>query len=267
MFIFGLFLSLLIGVILGLVGGGGAILTIPLVVYVFNQSTDTATTFSLVIVTFSSLVGVLQRFGTKQISFKEALFFVFPSMTLAFLIRRYRKMIIPEEFELFGIHLTRDFLIDLLLVVVMLLVAYRMVKPRIREHLQNSSTIPKIMSLGLITGALSGFLGAGGGFIIVPILMGLGLEIKRAIATSLFIITIQSSIALLGDLSITPFSELLELNWKLVFFLTFFSIAGVSIGTMLQRNISGRNLRIFFTSTLVLLAILIFIDRILLFHY
>jgi uncharacterized membrane protein YfcA len=87
----GLFLSLFIGVVLGLIGGGGAILTIPLVVYFFGQSTDTATTYSLIIVTVSSLVGIVQRFGTKQISYKEALIFVFPSMTLAFLIRRSRQ--------------------------------------------------------------------------------------------------------------------------------------------------------------------------------
>lgn len=266
MYFVGLFLSLIIGVILGLIGGGGAILTIPLVVYLFGQSTDTATTYSLVIVTCSSLVGVLQRFGTKQISYKEALLFVFPSMTLAFLIRRYRKMVIPQEFELFGMHFTRDFVIDMLLVVVMLVVAYRMLIS-FRELERKSRTIStgKIMFLGFLTGGLSGFLGAGGGFIIVPILLGLGLETKKAIGTSLFIITIQSSIALLGDLSVTSMEELLALDWKLVFTLTFLSIAGVFIGTLLQRRISSKLLRKLFAFLLVLLSVLIFIDRILLF--
>jgi uncharacterized membrane protein YfcA len=263
----GLFLSLFIGVVLGLIGGGGAILTIPLVVYFFGQSTDTATTYSLIIVTVSSLVGIVQRFGTKQISYKEALIFVFPSMTLAFLIRRYRKMVIPEDFEWFGFQLTRDFFIDILLVVVMLIVAYRMFRPLRQNLVHKPYSVPKIMALGLITGGLSGFLGAGGGFIIVPILVGMGLEIKRAIGTSLFIIAIQSSIALLGDLSAIPMEELKVYNWNLVFLLTFFSIGGVFVGTYLQRKISGNNLRIMFASLLVAMAILIFVDRILLFLY
>lgn len=267
MYFLGLFLSLVIGGVLGLVGGGGAILTIPLVVYLFGQSTDTATTYSLVIVACSSLVGVVQRIGKKQVSFKEALFFVFPSMTLAFLIRRYRKMFIPQEFELFGFHLTRDFVIDILLVIVMLIVAYHMFNPFKKTEKHYRISVGKIMFLGLLTGGISGFLGAGGGFIIVPILMGLGLEIKRAIGTSLFIIVIQSFIALLGDLSATTVEELMAINWNLVFLLTSFSIAGVFIGTLLQYKVSGRSLRIMFASLLVALAILIFIDRILLFRY
>lgn len=267
MYFLGLFLSAVIGVVLGLVGGGGAILTIPLVVYLFGESTDTATTYSLMIVACSSLVGVLQRFGTKQISYKEALFFVFPSMTLAFLIRRYRKIVIPSEFELFGVHFTRDFFIDVLLVVVMVIVAYRMFNPFKKDRNQGQISAWKIMFLGLLTGGLSGFLGAGGGFVIVPILMGLGLGIKKAVGTSLFIITIQSFIALLGDLSATTIEELKEIDWLLVFYLTFFSITGVFLGTLLQSKISAKNLRIIFASLLVLLAVLIFIDRILLYRY
>lgn len=266
MYVIGLLLSLVIGVILGLVGGGGAILTIPLVVYLFGESTDTATTFSLMIVACSSLVGVLQRIGTKQVSFKEALLFVFPSMTLAFLIRRYRKMVIPSEFELFGKEFTRDFFIDILLVVVMLIVAYRMlISYRQLERQARNISVGKIMLLGLLTGALSGFLGAGGGFIIVPILLGIGMETKRAIGTSLFIITVQSFIALLGDLTVTSIEELKALDWGLVFLLTILSIVGVFVGTLLQRKISGKILRKLFASILVLLAMLIFIDRILLY--
>jgi uncharacterized membrane protein YfcA len=266
LYIIGLFLSLIIGIVLGLVGGGGAVLTIPLVVYLFGESTDTATTYSLVIVACSSLVGVLQRIGTKQVSYKEALLFVFPSMTLAFLIRRYRKMVIPQEFELFGNEFTRDFFIDVLLVIVMLIVAYRMLISyrQLKRDVHNISTT-NIMLLGLLTGALSGFLGAGGGFIIVPILLGVGIETKRAIGTSLFIIAVQSFIALLGDFSASTIQDIKELNWILVFFLTILSIVGVFIGTLLQRKISGKILRKIFAAMLVVLAVLIFIDRILLF--
>jgi len=267
MYVIGLLISLAIGVVLGLIGGGGAILTIPLVVYVFGESTDTATTFSLIIVTFSSLVGIIQRFGTKQIAFKEALIFVFPSMTLAFIIRRYRKMVIPDSFELFGLNLTRDYFIDLLLVLVMAIVAFKMFQPVRQNLVQKPFSAVKVMSLGLITGALSGFLGAGGGFIIVPILLGLGLEIKRAVGTSLFIITIQSAIALLGDLSSIPMAELYQFNWKLVSLLALTSIGGVLVGSILQKRISGKILRLLFASVLVAMTILIFIDRILLFEY
>jgi len=263
----GLIFSLLIGVILGLVGGGGAILTIPLVVYFFGESTDSATTYSLIIVTVSAIIGILQRFNTKQISYKEALIFVFPSMTLAFFIRYFRKTLIPDFFELGGMELTRDFVIDCFLVVVIIIVAYRMFRPIRETYVQKPYSVVKIMSLGLITGALSGFLGAGGGFIIVPILVGMGLEIKRAVGTSLFIIAIQSSIALLGDLFSIPEAELLAFNWGLVGILTVCSIVGVFIGGLLQKRVSGKNLRVIFASMLVAMSILIFIDRILPFLY
>lgn len=239
-----------------------------MIVYFFGFPTDSATSFSLVIVTISSLVGMIQRFGTRLISYREALVFVFPSMLLAFLIRKYRKIIIPDEFDLLGIHFTRNYLIDIILILVMLFVSYKMVQS-VRKSISDSNqfSVLKTVLLGFVTGALSGFLGAGGGFIIVPILMSMGLEIKRAVATSLFIITIQSAIALIGDFSNPESLSLLMGNWKLLLFLTIFSITGVFIGSKLQHRISAKNLRKLFAYILITIAILLFVDRILLFHY
>lgn len=265
MFILGLFLAIVIGVILGLVGGGGAILTIPLVVYCFGETMDHATVYSLVVVTLASVFGVIQRIGKNLFAYKEALIFVFPSMFLAFIVSAYRKQILPEHFELFGTRFSRDLEISLLLVVVMSFVALRMLKPfKGNKHHGEKISWVRIVLLGILTGCLSGFLGAGGGFVIVPILMSLGLEIKKAVATSMLIIAIQSAIALLGNFLAFSTEEILSIDWKLVFLLALLSIVGVFIGTHLQRRITGKILRRMFAIILLVVAIGIFIDRILL---
>lgn len=266
MIVLGYIVSLLIGIVLGLVGGGGAILSIPLLTYFFSQSTDQATTISLIIVTFSSVFGVFQRIGGKFISYREALYFVFPSMALAFVLRKYRKYIIPDQFSVFDIKITRDFVLDCLLVVVMIIVSIRMFRSlNNKEPKKHLFTLKKVLLMGAITGSLSGFLGAGGGFIIVPILLGMGMEPKKAIGTSLFIVTIQSFVALLGDFlgASTHFIE--QFDWQLIATVSILSIFGTLIGSKLQSRFSGDKLRFGFASLLLILAIFIFIDRILLF--
>lgn len=256
--ILGLLLALLIGIVLGLIGGGGSILTVPLVEYFFDQTTYAATTYSLIVVTIAALFGVLQRWSHKLFAIREAIIFVIPSMLVAFSIRLLE---IPEFIAFHGKIFSRDELISFLLVIVMVYIALRLLIPKkgIYEKFERPK-VTKIILLGMLTGAISGFLGAGGGFIIVPILLGLGIDMKRAVATSMLIITFQSAIALSGDFINKIGPGELVINYPLVFLLSILTIIGVYTGTILQERVSVLFLRRMFAIILILVAIGVLID-------
>lgn len=253
MYIFGLFLSLFIGLVLGLVGGGGSILTVPLVHYVFGEPMLLATSYSLFVVAMSATFGSVQRIKNKEVDFEKALIFVVPSMLTAVAIRLWIMPIIPKDFEIGGIDLHRSTVITILLIAVMLYTAIRTLlnkKPPKPDPVSKQT----IILFGILTGLLSGFIGAGGGFIIVPILLGMGLNMKKAVATSMFIIAIQSGVAMIGDL-FNP--EILEMgiNWPLLLAITGVTILGVFLGNIFQKKVSTTWLKKAFSLLLLFVAL------------
>lgn len=257
MYLFGLFISLLIGVILGLVGGGGSILTVPLVHYIFNESMLMATTYSLFVVAISALFGSIQRIRQKEVDFRKAIMFVVPSMLTALIIRLFIMPEIPMDFELFGYGLHRATIITILLVIVMLYTGLRTLlnkKPVKADHVSTG----KIILFGILLGLLSGFIGAGGGFIIVPILLEMGLDMKKAVATSMLIIAIQSSIALIGDFFNQEIIEI-GINWSLLLSITGVTILGVFLGNILQKKVSTLWLKKAFSFLLIAVALALFL--------
>lgn len=252
MFLFGLILSLFIGLVLGLVGGGGSILTVPLVHYVFGESMLLATTYSLFVVAVSAAVGSVQRIKAGDVDFKKAFIFVLPSMLTALAIRLWVMPRIPIIFELFGMDFDRSTIITILLITVMVYTAVRTLRSKKLPTGEPTSTI-SIVLFGILTGVLSGFIGAGGGFIIVPILLGMGLDMKKAVATSMFIIAIQSGIALIGD---AFNSEIIEIgiNWPLLLSITGVTILGVFIGNIYQKKVSTIWLKKAFSILLLIVA-------------
>ena len=246
----GLFFSLLIGVVLGLVGGGGSILTVPLVNYFFGTSMLLATTYSLFVVAVASGIGVVQRLKTDQIDFRKGVIFVIPSMLTAFAIRGFVMPLFPINLTINNWVLSRDLLITVLLVIVMMYTAIRTLVSKGKSEVGQTRIIV-IIVLGVFTGILSGFIGAGGGFIIVPILMRMGLDMKKAVGTSMFIISIQSFVALLGDFFNKEIMTSGEFDWKLLVLITLITVAGVFIGTYLQKRISSKYLRKIFSIVLI----------------
>lgn len=259
----GAFISLLIGIVLGLVGGGGSILTVPLVHYLFGTSMLLATTYSLIVVSVASGVGTLQRIKSKQVDFRQGLIFVLPSMTVAFSIRRFILPAIPESFEIAGIPMSLETLIAALLVFVMLFTAIRTLVSK-RQPSSEPATTLNILLFGILTGCLSGFIGAGGGFIIVPILIRLGMDIRKAVGTSMFIISIQSLIALSGDVFNPQIAAEGGIDWTLVSVITLLTVGGVLLGTYLQRYFSGKLLRRIFSFILIAVALGILFQKIIL---
>lgn len=254
MYLLGLLLSLLIGIVLGLVGGGGSILTVPLVHYVFGESLFLATTYSLFVVAIASAIGVLTRIPKKQIDFRGGIVFVIPSMITAFVIRRYVMSLFPITFSLGGFELSRDVAISVLLILVMLYTAFRTMFSS-KPQSGGSVGAPVVMLFGVFTGLLSGFIGAGGGFIIVPILLRMGLEMRKAVGTSMFIIAIQSAVALAGDFSGKALQTDQPIDWYLLSLITAMTVGGVIIGGFLQKYFSGGSLRQVFSYLLIAVSV------------
>ena len=253
MFAVGLFLSLVIGVVLGLVGGGGSILTVPLVNQFFGESMLIATTYSLFVVTVASGIGVVQRLKSDQIDFRKGIIFVIPSMLTAFIVRGFVMPMFPINLTFNDWVLSRDIVITILLIIVMLYTALRTLLSKRQPSTDPTPTFI-IALFGVLTGLLSGFIGAGGGFIIVPILLRMGLDMKKAVGTSMLIICIQSLVALGGDMLNDEIVGS-EINWGLLSAITLLTVGGVFLGTKLQSQLSGKFLRKVFSLVLIAVAV------------
>src|SRR6478672_541661 len=191
-----------IGVSLGLIGGGGSIITVPVLVYLFSIPPSLATSYSLFIVGFSSLVGAYKNYKKGLINFKTALLFGASSITTVYLTRRLVIPRIPKEFTIGTLHLTEPFVLMIVFAILMLAVSFSMITHRhITYHHQNELNIFLLVSCGIGIGLITGFLGAGGGFLLVPALvLIMKLPMKQAIGTSLFIIACNCLIGFTGDI-------------------------------------------------------------------
>ena len=232
----------MIGLILGLIGGGGSILTLPILVYVLGINPLLASAYSLFVVGCTALTGSIQNFTKGFLDIRIGLSFAIPSLIAVYLTRAYFIHWLPDYlFYLDGKPFTKNLFIMLLFVLLMLPAAYFMIigKKESKElKLTNSKQLVLLVLEGSIVGVLTGIVGAGGGFLIVPVLVLMtGLDMKKAIATSLFIIAIKSLIGFLGDI------QNLEIDWDFLLLFSAISIIGIFIGTFLRKFISNKNLK------------------------
>ncbi|NRD19544.1 sulfite exporter TauE/SafE family protein [Winogradskyella eckloniae] len=250
--------ALLVGLVLGLIGGGGSILTVPILVYFLGFSPIIATGYSLFVVGSTALVGTLQNIKKNTIDFKTALIFAVPSIITVFMVRRLVIPNLPDVLFSFGkFHLTNSLFIMLLFAIIMLLAGWSMIKSKeipadleIKRYDNNHYFAIGTQAIGI--GTLAGLVGAGGGFLIVPALVLLvKLPIKKAISTSLFIIAIQSLLGFLGDLNT------LNIDWKFLLTFTAISIAGIFIGLAISKKISAKGLKSAFGYFTIIMAIYI----------
>ncbi|GAB2775755.1 sulfite exporter TauE/SafE family protein [Salinimicrobium soli] len=241
--IFGYLGGLLIGLVLGLIGGGGSILTVPVLVYLLSVNPVTATAYSLFVVGTSSLVGAARNMQKKRIGFRTALAFAIPAVISVFSTRKFLVPAIPEEiFRIEDFIFTKDIAIMIFFAVLMLLASFSMILDReklleeIKEPLKPNYQL--LIPLGFGTGLVTGLVGAGGGFIIIPILVLLaGLPMKKAVGTSLFIIALNSLLGFLGDLGHQP------IDWPFLLFFTFLAVLGIFLGVYLNKFIDGKKLK------------------------
>ena len=239
----GLIASLLIGLSLGLIGGGGSILTVPILVYLFHIEPVLATAYSLFIVGATSIIGTIPKYKAGQVKINTALLFGIPSIISVFLTRTF---ILPQiPFILFSgssFSITKNIFLMVLFASLMIAASYSMIKSSKTIQASPSSATqlnyPLIITLGAMEGFLTGLVGAGGGFLIIPALvLFTQLPMKEAIGTSLLIIAAKSLIGFLGDLSHS------EMDWSLLGLLSGIAILGILIGNRLSRKIDGQKLK------------------------
>jgi uncharacterized membrane protein YfcA len=241
--IIGYIASVAIGIALGLIGGGGSILTVPVLVYLFSVEVVAATAYSLFIVGITSAVGSINYFKNGLVNIKTAIVFGIPSIIAVFLTRAYIVPAIPKElFSIGGFMVTKSILIMLLFAVLMIAASYTMIKKDDKkvdnEATKQSFNYPVILLEGTIVGILTGLVGAGGGFLIIPALVILSkLPMKEAVGTSLVIIAAKSLIGFLGEGRETL------IDWQILLSVSVFAIVGIFIGTMLSKKIEGAKLK------------------------
>lgn len=234
--------AIVIGLTLGLIGGGGSILTVPVLVYLSGVTAVTATAYSLFIVGFSSLVGSVTYMRKSLVSFKTALIFGIPSIIAVYITRRYIVPAIPDEvFTLGSLLVTKDILLMLIFALLMIFASYSMIKGRKeteQEEVEQKFNYPMIILEGAVVGLLTGLVGAGGGFLIIPALVILSkLPMKMAIGTSLLIISIKSLIGFTGDLATR------EVDWTFLAIFSALAVAGIFLGSYLSNFIPGKKLK------------------------
>jgi uncharacterized membrane protein YfcA len=238
--IIGYIASIFIGITLGLIGAGGSILTVPIMVYLFQIKPELATAYSLFIVGISAGVGAFQNYKEGFLKPKMALDFAMPSIFTLIITRYWLLPLIPNEIvQIGGFLITKNLLIMVVFAVLMIFASYPMIRQNKAQTISASSSPFKLIILGIIVGIITGFLGAGGGFMIIPALVLFGrLEMKTAIGTSLLIICINTLIGFTGDLI-----RGVELDFKLLLTITFFALAGIFIGNRLAVKIPGKKLK------------------------
>jgi len=254
--ILGYFGALLMGVVLGLVGSGGSILTVPILVYLFAVNPVTATAYSLFAVGTTSLVGAIKNIKKKLIDFRTAFVFSIPAFIAVYITRKFIVPALPEELlSIAGMTITKDIGIMLFFAIIMILAAVSMIIDRKTidpDAVKVKFNYPLIVIEGFVVGVLTGLVGAGGGFLIIPALVLLAkLPMKKAVATSLLIIAVKSLIGFIGDV------ENLEIDWLFLLIFTGISVIGIFLGIFLNRFIPGPKLKKAFGWFVLLMGIYI----------
>jgi len=246
--------ALIVGLVLGLIGGGGSILTVPLLVYLLGYNPVIATAYSLFVVGTSAMVGTYQKHKKGLVDFKTGLAFSFPSFLAVYASRRYLLPNIPEIlFSTNGFSFTKNMGIMICFALVMVLASYAMIKKeKAIPKASGQQPYYKTFIQGLAIGTTTGIIGAGGGFLYVPALvLWANMPMKKAVGTSLIIVTINSLIGFIGDV------QTLEIAWDFLLIFTGIFIIGIVLGVFLSKFISSKKLKKSFGYFVLIMAVYI----------
>lgn len=252
----GYFGALLVGIVMGLIGGGGSILTVPVLVYLMHINPVTATAYSLFVVGTSALVGAVRNMQKGLVDFRTAIVFSIPAFIAVYLTRKFLVPAIPDVLlEYNGFVLDKQMGIMIFFAIIMLVAAFSMIRDKRsepEEELEIQYNYPLIVVEGTLVGLITGIVGAGGGFLIIPALVLLAkLPMKKAVATSLLIIAIKSLIGFIGDV------ENQYIDWPFLLTFTAISVIGIFIGIWLNKFIDGKRLKTAFGWFVLLMGIYI----------
>ena len=240
--VIGYILAVFVGMTLGMLGSGGSILSVPILVYVMGIEPSLATAYSLFVIGTTSLVGGIHKAKQRLVDFYKVILFGIPAVISVFVTR---KMLVPKIpniiFSTEYFTLTKSILIMVVFAFLMIFASVRMIKPLKGKIVADNEKLNyyKIVVLGICIGLISGFVGAGGGFLIVPTLLFFAkTPMKMAVGTSLFIVAAQSLIGFTGDIM----SEQI-IDWELLRFFTLASILGIFIGNFISKKVEDEKLK------------------------
>ncbi len=251
--ILGYFGAVLMGLSLGLIGGGGSILTVPILVYLFNVDAVLATAYSLFIVGLTALIGSFSHMKLGHIDRRTALVFGLPSILGVYATRAWLMPALPDPlFNVGGQVVSKSLGVLLFFAVIMLAASYSMIRrskpaptrPGGGEAGAHGEKTPRfnyplILTEGIVVGVITGIVGAGGGFLIIPALVLLAkLPMKKAVGTSLIIIAAKSLIGFTGDLKTQH-----TIDWTFLLVFSLIAIAGITTGALLSRRIPNERLK------------------------
>ena len=249
--------ALFIGLVLGLTGGGGSILTVPILVYLMSVSPVTATAYSLFIVGTTSTFGAIQNYRKNLVDIKNGFIFAIPSFIAVYLTRKF---IVPRISEIIiesPILITKNTFLMLFFAVIMIFGALSVLKKKSQDN--NNEEKRNLILIGIQTftiGIIIGLVGAGGGFLIIPsLILFTKLPMRKAVGTSLFIIAMNSLVGFIGDV------QNLEIDW--VFLLTFsaISVVGIFIGMYLTKYTNESQLKKIFAYFVLVMAAIILLKE------
>lgn len=246
-----------IGMSLGLIGAGGSILMVPVLVFLFGMPPVLTTSYSLFVVGITSLFATIGKYRKGDVLLGSALAFGITSMVVVIFIRHFVIPFLPKSFGTVG-HavLSYDLLSMLFFAVLMILAAFFMIHKAERTAVENvgngTANLLVTVPYALVVGIVTGFLGAGGGFIIIPVMtLLLGLDIKKAVGTSLAVIAMNSLSGFLNDLNHV------DVNWNFLLLITAIALAGSLAGAQLAAGINSKRLKAWFGWFVLVLGILI----------
>ena len=256
--------AMLVGISLGILGSGGSILTFPIMVYLMNINPVDATGLSLFIVGVTSATGGITYVQKKLVDLKTAIIFAIPSIISVFLTRKFLLPLIPETvFAFSSFTLTKELMILILFALLMVVVGYSMVLKAAKPEVSGSGiqryNYPWLIIIGLITGVLTGFLGVGGGFIIIPALvLYANVPVRMSVGTSLLIIAFNS----LSGFAEEVMAGHSEIDYQLLFLFALLSVAGIFIGFRISLKLQPAQLKRIFGWFIMLMGVWVFIKEV-----
>ncbi len=249
--------ALFIGLVLGLTGGGGSILTVPILVYLMGISPVTATAYSLFIVGTTSTFGAIQNYRKNLVDIKNGFIFAIPSFIAVYLTRNFIVPRIPEIIIESPILITKNTFLMLFFAVIMIFGALSVLKKKSQNT--NNEEKRNLILIGIQTftiGIIIGLVGAGGGFLIIPsLILFAKLPIRKAVGTSLFIIAMNSLVGFIGDV------QNLVIDWTFLLTFSAVSVVGIFIGMYLTKYTNESQLKKIFAYFVILMATIILLKE------
>ncbi|WP_338407784.1 sulfite exporter TauE/SafE family protein [uncultured Flavobacterium sp.] len=259
--IIGYILAVFVGMTLGMLGSGGSILSVPILVYMMGIEPALATAYSLFVIGTTSLIGGVHKAKQKLVDFNKVILFGIPAVISVFITRKFIVPRIPKIiFTTENFILSKSILIMIVFAFVMIFASFRMIKPFKETTISGEEKLNyfKVVTMGILIGLISGFVGAGGGFLIVPTLLFFAkIPMKIAVGTSLFIVSLQSLIGFTGDIMGNQI-----IDWELLQVFTLASIAGVFIGNFISRKVDEEKLKTGFGWFVLAMGIYIIIKEV-----